>query len=81
MLDVMWTSQKTREGKLTYYGLGWGVGQFGGRLQVSHTGGQAGVSTVLRFLPRDQVVVAMMFNLENVAFQELADRIVQIMLQ
>jgi serine beta-lactamase-like protein LACTB len=81
MLDVMWTSQKTRDGKPTFYGLGWGVGQLRGRLQVSHTGGQAGVSTVLRYLPRDQVAVAMMFNLENVVFQELADHIVQIMLQ
>ncbi|HUS07808.1 MAG TPA: serine hydrolase domain-containing protein [Bryobacteraceae bacterium] len=81
MVETMWTPQRTRDGKSTYYGLGWGVGEIGGRRQVSHTGGQAGVSTVLRYLPGDQMAVAMMFNLQGVAFGDLADKIVKILLQ
>jgi CubicO group peptidase (beta-lactamase class C family) len=80
-VERMFTSQTTRDGRPTNYGMGWGVGQIAGHPQFSHTGGQAGVSTVLRYLPNDKLAVAMMFNLEQVKFGPLADNIVQILLQ
>lgn len=80
-MDRMWTPLKTRDGNPTYYGLGWGIGNVHGREQVSHTGGQAGVASVLRYLPKEQLALAMMFNLEGAQFNELADQILGIALQ
>jgi serine beta-lactamase-like protein LACTB, mitochondrial len=79
-VKLMWTPLSTRDGKSTGYGLGWGVNQLSGRLQVSHTGGQAGTSSVLRLLPEQQVAVAMMFNLDGVSYNSLADSILELLL-
>ena len=79
--ETMFRSLSTNDGGSTGYGLGWGVGEFAGRLQVSHAGGQAGVSTVLRYFPKERVALAMMFNLEGVKFNSLADRILALILQ
>src|SRR5215831_3516478 len=38
--DLMWTSQKTADGKETSYGLGWGIGDKFGIHILAHTGGQ-----------------------------------------
>lgn len=62
----MWTSQTTADGKETGYGLGWRVGKRGARKVVSHTGGQAGTSTVLLLVPETGTAVAIMCNLQNV---------------
>jgi len=79
--EMMFRRLTTNDGISTGYGLGWGISEFAGRRQVSHTGGQAGVSTVLRYLPKDHVVLAMMFNLEGVKFERLGDRILDLILQ
>lgn len=80
-IQQMYTSQQTRAGELTHYGLGWGVGQFVGRTMVSHSGGQAGVSTLLRYLPEQKTAVALMFNMEQVDSGQLADSILQTILE
>lgn len=77
-VKLMWTPLSTRDGKPTHYGLGWGVNELKGRKQVAHTGGQAGTSTLLRLLPDDGIALAMMFNLDGVKFNELADRILEL---
>jgi CubicO group peptidase (beta-lactamase class C family) len=70
-LEQMWTSQKTRDGKETGYGLGWGLGQMAEQKLVSHSGGQAGTSTLLTLLPGKGIVIASMSNLQGVSLGEL----------
>jgi CubicO group peptidase (beta-lactamase class C family) len=65
-LETMWTMQKTSDGKDTGYGLGWGVQppQDGIR-KLSHSGNQAGASSLLVILPEVGVTYAIMTNLED----------------
>ncbi len=74
-VEQMFTPQKLRTGQPTDYGLGWVVREGEGHKQVSHGGGQQGVSTVLTMWPREGVVVALMCNLERGGVSRLADRI------
>lgn len=59
--------QRTRGRELTGYGLGWIVGQAGGRSEAYHTGGQPRVSTVLYMVPRSGLAVVLLCNLEGVS--------------
>ncbi len=78
----MFTAQKTRDGKPTGYGLGWGVMTAEGKRRVGHGGGQQGTSTFLMLLPDDGVAVAIMANLENAGgLAALADRIAKIVME
>jgi len=61
----MWTVQKTRDGQSTGYGLGWGVDGQGERMLVSHSGGQAGTSTLLTMMPSKGTIIAVMANLQG----------------
>ncbi|HYP29672.1 MAG TPA: serine hydrolase domain-containing protein [Blastocatellia bacterium] len=66
--DQMWTAQKLRDGSPTSYGLGWGVGEVPGMKGValySHSGGQAGTSTMLYLIPGKNLVIAGMCNLQG----------------
>lgn len=70
-LERMLTRQRTRDGRLTGYGLGLAVGERDGRLEAWHTGGQERVSTVLYLAPDASVpergrAVAILSNLEGV---------------
>ncbi|HKP85827.1 MAG TPA: serine hydrolase domain-containing protein [Blastocatellia bacterium] len=78
-LEQMATSQKTRDGKETSYGLGWGVSQRNGLKEVGHGGAQQRVSTYLYMIPEKGLAVVVMANLEgaggrlNTLSQEIAD--------
>lgn len=74
-LELMWTRQKTRDGQLTNYGLGWGVGERNGLKEVGHSGGQPRVSTYLLMVPQKGVAVVIMSNLEASRLRELARQI------
>ncbi|MEZ6138361.1 MAG: serine hydrolase [Pirellulaceae bacterium] len=74
-VQKMWTRQQTSDGKLTDYGLGWRISQHGNRKVVSHTGGQAGTSTVLLLFPDTGTSVAVMCNLEGLPLTALAKAI------
>lgn len=65
-VEVMWTEQKTSDGRGTGYGLGFGVqpAQEGIR-RLSHSGNQAGASSGLVILPEVGVTYAIMTNLED----------------
>jgi len=76
-LDLMWTPQRVRDGHVVDYGLGWQIRSLDGRRMVAHTGGQQGVSTILAMLPRENVAVALMCNLEKAQIEDLAGRIVR----
>ena len=77
----MFASQKTRDGKETGYGLGWGIGQLDGTKMVAHSGGQSGVSTDLVLLPEKGLAVAVMCDLEGADASGLARSIAEILLQ
>jgi serine beta-lactamase-like protein LACTB len=80
-MEQMWTPQRTRDGKPTGYGLGWGVGQFADKKRVGHMGGQAGVSTLFFNFPQEKVTLALMFNLEQVETGAIADRVQEIVFE
>ena len=71
----MWTPQQTKDGKKTTYGLGWGVGERAGMKLISHSGGQAGTSTLLYVLPEKSIVIAAMCNLEGASLGSILDGI------
>jgi serine beta-lactamase-like protein LACTB, mitochondrial len=80
-LDEMWTSQKTRDGKPTGYGMGWGVGEFHGVKMVAHSGGQSGTDTDLVLVPTKSFAVAAMCNQEDANMSKLARAIAEIVLE
>ena len=75
LLQQMWTSQQTMDGKETGYGMGWGVATRSGWQMVSHSGGQAGTSTMLVLFPETGTSVAVMCNLQGVGLRNLAAEI------
>ncbi len=62
-VETLWTSQRTRDGEATGYGIGWGSQtDEAGRRIVSHTGGSVGGRAVLILYPGQRVAVAMTSN-------------------
>lgn len=82
-LDVMWTSQKIRDGKVTQYGMGWGVHERNGMKEVEHGGAQQRVSTYLYMIPEKGLAVVLMTNLEGIGggLASLSKQIADIVLQ
>jgi serine beta-lactamase-like protein LACTB len=78
--DQMWTSQKTADGKLTGYGLGWGVVERFGVHILAHTGGQQGTSTAFAVVPDRRAGVVVLANMDGVDSGQLADEILKIVL-
>jgi CubicO group peptidase (beta-lactamase class C family) len=77
-LRAMWTRQRTTDGAEITYGLGFRVDREDGRLAVSHSGAQSRVSTMLYVLPEQQVVVAVLCNLERARVQDLAKQLAEL---
>jgi len=78
--DLMWTSQKTDDGKPTGYGLGWGTAdKFGVRI-VAHTGGQQGTSTAFALVPERRAGVVVLANMDRVNSGGLAEEMLRIVL-
>jgi serine beta-lactamase-like protein LACTB len=78
--DLMWTSQKTADGKPTSYGLGWGVVERFGVHILAHTGGQQGTSTAFAIVPDRRAGVVVLANMDSVDSGQLADEILKIVL-
>jgi len=65
-LRLLFTSQKTTDGKETGYGIGWGVGESkSGQRVYEHSGGAVGGTSQLILYPDAHVVVAMICNFEG----------------
>lgn len=77
-LRTMWTSQRTRDGAATGYGLGFGVGEQDGVRVVQHSGAQARVSTMLLLVPEQRIAVAVLCNLEGERLGGLAAGLVRL---
>ena len=81
-LAQMITRQKTRDGKVTGYGLGWTLGERNRRREVWHTGGQERVSNAVYWQPDTGLVVVLLSNLEHVQprLVDLARRVADLLL-
>jgi serine beta-lactamase-like protein LACTB, mitochondrial len=65
-LRLLWTSQRTADGKETEYGMGWGVRRDAkGRRRVSHSGGAQGGTAYLLIYPEERFVIAMIVNSDD----------------
>jgi CubicO group peptidase (beta-lactamase class C family) len=78
--DLMWTPQKTTDGKSTGYALGWGISDKLGVHMAAHTGGQQGTSTAFAVVPDRRAGVVVLANMDNVDSGSLADQILKIVL-
>lgn len=74
-LAAMWTPQRTKDGAVLDYGLGFRVETKDGRTMVSHGGAQSQVSTQLLLMPDAKVVVVLLCNLERVRLLPLAQEL------
>ncbi|HVG19313.1 MAG TPA: serine hydrolase domain-containing protein [Blastocatellia bacterium] len=79
-LDQMWTRQKTRDGKETSYGLGWGLSDRSGLKEVQHGGAQQRVTTNLYMIPEKGLAVVLMANVEGASLNALSRQIADIAL-
>jgi CubicO group peptidase (beta-lactamase class C family) len=79
-LDLMWTAQKTADGKSTDYGLGWGVAEVSGVQIRTHTGAQQGTSTAFILAPERRAGVVVLTNMDGLNAGNLADEILKIIL-
>ncbi len=68
----MWREQLTLDGAVTGYGLGWNVPRTANRFEVYHCGSQSGASSILYLRPDDRIAIAMLANLEQINFLQLA---------
>jgi serine beta-lactamase-like protein LACTB len=78
--DLLWTAQKTTDGKFTEYGMGWGVSQKFGLNLYGHTGGQQGTSTSIVLAPEKRAGIVILANMDGVDAHGLALQILQIAL-
>ena len=80
-LELLWASQKTRDGEKTGYGIGWRVGtDEKGRRVVGHGGGSVGGTTRLSIYPERGLVIAMISNMADAPRFD-ADKIVDLFLE
>jgi serine beta-lactamase-like protein LACTB len=79
--DLMWTSQKTSDGKEFPYGLGWAIGS-GFAPTINHGGGEFGASTFLMIAPGKDAAVIVLTNLNGAQEEasDLAPRLLKIVL-
>ena len=68
--------QKTKDGKSTNYGIGFGIGtSFRNTPIFSHSGGGAGATTLLLIYPEEEVVIAIVTNLSQVSIREFGEKL------
>ena len=73
--DMMWTPQKTVDGKTNGYALGWGTGTEDGVWHAGHTGSQQGASTAMILAPEMKNGVVVLINMDGVDAGALSDQI------
>lgn len=76
---LMWTRQKTADGKETPYGLGWAVDD-GSPPTISHGGGEWGTSTFITMAPEQRDGVVVMINLNGGNADQLGPELLKIIL-
>ncbi len=79
--DVMWTPQKTADGKQNDYALGWGTGKSVGMFDVGHSGGQQGTSTFFLIVPERRSGVVVLINMDGDKASDLAIELMKVVLE
>jgi serine beta-lactamase-like protein LACTB len=75
--QLLWTSQRTTDGKETGYGMGWFVDRdAAGRRRVFHSGGSVGGTAYLLIYPDQKLVLALLVNSDR-TFVRAAPRIAE----
>jgi len=78
--ELMLTAQRTADGKLTSYALGWGVTDKFGLHVIGHDGGQQGTSTAMIVAPQKSAGVVVLANMDNLDANALAENLLKIVL-
>lgn len=74
---MLWTSQRTADGKETGYGMGWFTDRdAAGRRRVFHSGGSVGGTAYLLIYPDEKLVLALLVNSDR-TFVRAAPRIAE----
>ncbi len=76
--ELAWSRTPTRDGKLTDYGLGFGIDSHNGHTVIAHTGAQQETRTALMIVPDAKLVVALASNFENAQLRVFADKIMEL---
>jgi len=71
-VELLWTSQTTRDGERTGYGIGWRENFEDDQRIISHTGGAMGGTTVMVIYPKEGVVVSILTNIQGASQTENA---------
>jgi CubicO group peptidase (beta-lactamase class C family) len=75
--QMLWTSQRTTDGRETGYGMGWFVDRdAAGRRRVYHSGGSVGGTAYLLIYPDEKLVLALLVNSDR-TFVSAAPRIAE----
>jgi len=78
--DLMFTSQKTTDGKATDYGLGWDLEMMGDVRVVRHTGAQQGTTTAIFMSPERNLGVVLLTNMDGLSAGPRAREMMSILL-
>ncbi|MBA3694575.1 MAG: beta-lactamase family protein [Acidobacteria bacterium] len=76
-LAQMWTKPKTSDGKEQGYAMGFLINDRDGLLRVFNDGSQAGTRTYLFLMPKQNLAIALMTNLERAYCEELVPKIIE----
>src|SRR2546423_6286110 len=76
--ELMWSTQHTRDGEPTGYGLGWVIDNKLGLRRIGHGGGQQGTSTFISLVPERGTGVIVLANMDNLDVGALADEMLKI---
>jgi serine beta-lactamase-like protein LACTB len=71
---LMWTPQKTNDGKNTNWGLGWSIQKD----HVSHSGSQLGAESIYIIYPEKHVVVVILSNLQGNPIEKVGDDVARL---
>jgi CubicO group peptidase (beta-lactamase class C family) len=78
--DLMFSSQKTSDGKATEYGLGWDLEMMGEVRVVRHTGAQQGTTTAIFLAPERNSGVVLLTNMDGLSAGPRAREMMSILL-
>jgi CubicO group peptidase (beta-lactamase class C family) len=78
-IEQMWTSQKTRAGNPTAYGLGWAIASDQGKRRVEHSGGSMGATSMLTKYPEQGLIIAVLVNCDHYSAPQIKTRIAKIL--
>jgi CubicO group peptidase (beta-lactamase class C family) len=71
---MAWSPMPTRDGKLTNYGLGFGIEDYQGQRVIAHTGSQQETRTSLTMIPAAHVIIALASNFENADLEPIRQK-------